>query len=75
MTRFTLPPQTPANPGCVNVLVMTKGEERYVVMYDDLRRDEALRQIGDWAFNEELSFTWQDAAILSQKMRGIDADV
>jgi len=53
----------------INVLALVKGEERYVFMFSDDRRAEALRTLGRYASNPELSFTWYDAAVLSQKIR------
>jgi len=53
----------------INVLALVKGEERYVFLYDDASRAEALRVLGRYASNPELSFTWYDAAVLSQKIR------
>lgn len=53
----------------INVLALVKGNERYVFLYDDASRAEALRTLGRFASNPELSFTWYDAAILSQKIR------
>ena len=53
----------------VNVLALVKGEERYVFLYDDASRAETLRILGRFASNPELSFTWYDAAVLSQKIR------
>ncbi len=53
----------------INVLALVKGAERYVFLYDDASRAEALRTLGRYASNPELSFTWYDAAILSQKIR------
>jgi hypothetical protein len=53
----------------LNVLALVKGEERYVFLFDDDNRAEALRTLGRFASNPELSFTWYDAAILSQKIR------
>ena len=53
----------------INVLALVKGEERYVFLYDDENRAEALRTLGRYASNPELSFTWYDAAVLSQKVR------
>jgi len=53
----------------INVLALVKGEERYVFLYDDASRAETLRILGRFASNPELSFTWYDAAILSQKIR------
>jgi len=53
----------------INVLALVKGQERYVFLYDDSSRAETLRTLGRFASNPELSFTWYDAAVLSQKIR------
>lgn len=53
----------------INVLALVKGAERYVFLYDDSSRAETLRTLGRFASNPELSFTWYDAAVLSQKIR------
>lgn len=53
----------------INVLALVKGTERYVFLYDDSSRAEALRVLGRFASNPELSFTWYDAAVLSQRVR------
>lgn len=53
----------------INVLALVKGEERYVFLYDDASRAETLRVLGRYASNPDLSFTWYDAAVLSQKVR------
>ena len=53
----------------INVLALVKGTERYVFLYDDTSRAETLRTLGRYASNPELSFTWYDAAVLSQKIR------
>lgn len=53
----------------INVLALVKGVERYVFLYDDASRAETLRTFGRYASNPELSFTWYDAAVLSQKIR------
>jgi hypothetical protein len=53
----------------INVLALVKGEERYIFLYDDEHRSEALRTLGKFASNAELSFSWYDAAVLSQRIR------
>jgi len=53
----------------INVLALVKGEERYVFLFDDASRAETLRVLGRYASNPELSFSWYDAAVLSQKIR------
>ena len=53
----------------INVLALVKGAERYIFLYDDSKRAETLRVLGRYASNADLSFTWYDAAVLSQKIR------
>lgn len=53
----------------VNVLALVKGQERYVFIYNEENRSETMRILGRYASNPELSFSWYDAAVLSQKMR------
>ena len=53
----------------INVLALVKGKERYIFLFDDDNRSETLRTLGRYASNQELSFTWYDAAVLSQKIR------
>ena len=53
----------------INVLALVKGSERYVFLYDDASKAETLRTLGRYASNPDLSFTWYDAAVLSQKIR------
>lgn len=53
----------------INVLALVKGEERYIFLYDDASRAETLRMLGRFASDTDLSFTWYDAAVLSQKVR------
>ncbi len=55
--------------GDINVLALVKGAERYVFLYDDASRSDTLRVLGRFASNPDLSFTWYDAAVLSQKVR------
>ncbi len=55
----------------INVLALVKGEERYIFLFDDDNRTETLRTLGRYASNPDLSFTWYDAAVLSQKVRQI----
>jgi hypothetical protein len=58
----------------INVLALVKGEERYIFLFDDERRAEALRTLGRFASNPELSFSWYDAAVLSQRIRSTVPD-
>ena len=53
----------------INVLALVKGEERYIFLYNDSNRSQALRTLGKFASSSELSFSWYDAAVLSQKIR------
>lgn len=53
----------------INVLALVKGVERYVFLYSDAHRAQTLRTLGRYASDPDLSFTWYDAAVLSQKIR------
>jgi len=55
----------------INVLALVKDSERYIFLYDDSSEStaEVLRTLGRYAADQNLSFTWYDAAILSQKVR------
>ena len=53
----------------INILALAKGEERYIFLYNDDTRNETLRTLGRYASNSELSFSWYDAAVMSQKVR------
>ena len=66
-TRHKLPPQD--DDDAISVLALCKGRERYIIMHDAESRTAALRTLGRWASNPELSFTWLDAATLSSKIR------
>lgn len=54
----------------IHMTALIKGDERYILLFTDATKSEALRTIGRWASNPELAFTWFDAAVLSVKMRG-----
>jgi len=54
------------------VIALVKGSERYVWIFDEAHAAEALRSVGRLASNPELSFTWYDAAVLSQRIRQRD---
>lgn len=58
----------------INILALAKGEERYIFLYNDQSRNEALRTLGRYASNSELSFSWYDAAVMSQKVRKANKD-
>lgn len=53
----------------INVLALVKGEEKYIFLFNDRNRKNTLRQLGRYASNPSLSFTWYDAAVMSQKVR------
>ncbi len=59
---------------CVNVLALVKDGERFVFLYDDESRPELLRTLGRYAADPELSFSWYDAAVLSQRVRRIQEE-
>ena len=58
----------------LNIQAIPKGSERYIFIYDDASRAEALRCFVRFASNSDLSFTCYDATVLSQEMRQIYED-
>ena len=56
-------------PTNINVLALVKGEEKYIFLFNEQNRKKTLRQLGRFASNPKLSFTWYDAAVMSQKVR------
>ncbi|MCX7421084.1 MAG: hypothetical protein NT013_16295 [Planctomycetia bacterium] len=53
----------------LNVLALVKDTERYIFLYDEESADSLLQTMGQYAADKDLSFTWYDAAVLSQKVR------
>ncbi len=53
----------------LNVLALVKDTERYIFLYDEESGDSLLQTLGQFAADKDLSFTWYDAAVLSQKVR------
>lgn len=52
-----------------NVLALIKGSERYVFVYDDDSRPNLIQAFRDQAADPELSFSWFDAAVMTEKAR------
>lgn len=57
----------------INVVALVKGEERYIFLFDDNQKSQTLRTLGRYASDQKLSFSWYDAAVLSQKVRNIES--
>lgn len=56
----------------VNVLALVKEGERYIFLYDDDSAATLLQTFGRYAADKDLSFSWYDAATLSQKVRRLN---
>lgn len=52
-----------------NITALVKGNERYIYVYRDDQRADVLRAFGRHATNPELSFSWMDACVMSQRVR------
>lgn len=52
-----------------NVLALIKGKEQYVFVYDDGAQDLLINALRDHASDPQLSFTWFDATVLTDKAR------
>ena len=53
----------------LNVSITTKGHDRYILLFDNAHKSAALRQLGKWACDSELNFSWYDAARMSWKIK------
>ena len=51
------------------LLYLIRDGECWIVKYTPETFQQAIEKLRDWASNQELSFTWFDAARLSLKMR------
>lgn len=58
----------------VYLTVLVKGSEKYFFFWTPATRQDALRTLGRFATNPDLSFTWYDAAVLAKKIREEPAD-
>lgn len=52
-----------------NVLALLKGKEKYIYVFDDNSRHRLLHIFRDNAADPRLSFSWFDAAVLTDKAR------
>ena len=52
-----------------NVLALIKGQERYIFIYDDDSHDPLIEAFRNNAADPRLSFSWFDAAVLTEKAR------
>jgi hypothetical protein len=53
----------------LNVLALVKGAERFVFVYDDDSREDAIAAIRDHAADPAVSLNWFDAAVLTERAR------
>ena len=63
------------SPTVLEVVALVKDRERYVFRFDAESADELLRTLGQFAADKDLSFTWYDAAVISQKVRAMVAPI
>lgn len=55
----------------INMVAVVKGTERYIVLFPATQhgKRQALRAIGKWTANRDLSFNWFDAAATALKIQ------
>lgn len=53
----------------MHFLATSKGAENYIFLFDLGSIDALLTQIGRFAANKDLSFSWHDAAVLSKAIQ------
>ena len=59
----------------INVVALVKNSERYIFLYDAESTSTLLQTLGRFAGDPELSFSWYDAAVLSQRARRLNRDL
>ena len=64
---------SPVDEDILILALVKRNGERYLIFYTHKTRAESLRTLGRWASNPELSFDWDDATELSQKVRKVKA--
>ena len=52
----------------INCLVLDRGGERYVFLWDDEHDNELMRTAGRFAIDDRLNFTWRDAGIVAERL-------
>ncbi|MGQ0636104.1 MAG: hypothetical protein ACT4QC_15945 [Planctomycetaceae bacterium] len=58
----------------INVVALVKDQERYIFLYDQESAPTLMQTLGRFAGNPELSFSWYDAAVLSQRVRRLSRE-
>jgi hypothetical protein len=58
----------------INVVALVKEGEKYIFLYDHESVPNVLQTFGRFAGDPELSFSWYDAAVLSQRVRQMSND-
>jgi hypothetical protein len=58
----------------INVVALVKDAERYIFLYDNESAPALMQTLGRFAGDPELSFSWYDAAVLSQKVRRLNRE-
>lgn len=56
----------------VKIIALVKGGERYIWLYTEENRIDVIRQFGRFASDPSLSFDWNDAGMLAQKVKKCD---
>lgn len=53
----------------ISVLALIKGKERFVFVYDEDSREKLIDSIRNQAADPDVSLTWFDAAVLTERAR------
>lgn len=53
----------------INVIMLARGEQHFIFLFDDNNRHGILRQLAQFAADPEVQFSWRDAAMIGLKCR------
>lgn len=52
----------------LHIALLSRGRERWIFLYTDETAPDVLRTAGRWAADPELDFTWNQAAMIAEKV-------
>lgn len=57
-----------------HIIGLVSNGETYLLTFWSWQIAEALRQLGRWASDPRLAFNWYDAAVMSHRIRKLEAE-
>jgi len=55
----------------INVIMLVRGKQHFIFLFDNKNRHGVLRQLAQFAADPEIQFSWRDAAMIGLKCREV----